>query len=160
MRREKQRAVTTPRRGLEVETRNSPDGTPILGMVMLRLDRPQTTEKCAPRDSASPATPIFRRRPTWYCQMLTGEGVVIARTGKAWIPNLKTDLTAPDSEPRAPHARDFGFKDFSTKGPLKTEAASASRYSFRTGYLPRQGAHSLVLCSVIKLAPTKGEEVA
>jgi superkiller protein 3 len=39
-------AVTTLRRGLEVDG-NSPDGYTILGMVMLRLDRPDEAEKCA-----------------------------------------------------------------------------------------------------------------
>src|SRR6266478_1093510 len=39
-------AVTTLRRGLEVDA-NSPDGYTILGMVMLRLDRPDEAEKCA-----------------------------------------------------------------------------------------------------------------
>src|SRR6266853_1606087 len=39
-------AVTTLRRGLEVDG-NSPDGYTILGMVLLRLDRPDEAEKCA-----------------------------------------------------------------------------------------------------------------
>ena len=39
-------AVTTLRRGLEVDA-NSPEGYTILGMVLLRLDRPDEAEKCA-----------------------------------------------------------------------------------------------------------------
>jgi len=39
-------AVTTVRRGLQVDG-NSPDGYTILGMVLLRLDRPDEAEKCA-----------------------------------------------------------------------------------------------------------------
>src|SRR6266568_5878597 len=39
-------AVTTLRRGLEADG-NSPEGYTILGMVLLRLDRPDEAEKCA-----------------------------------------------------------------------------------------------------------------
>ena len=41
-----QEAVTTLRRGLEVDG-NSPDGYAILGMALLQLDRPDEAEKCA-----------------------------------------------------------------------------------------------------------------
>src|SRR5260370_10041285 len=41
-------AVTTLRRGLEVDG-NSPDGYTILGMVMLRLNRPDDAQKRAPQ---------------------------------------------------------------------------------------------------------------